>query len=250
MINLFPRSKNRTRFRDFVSPDPPKPEQKEKEQNARKLQKKAKSVKDRLTESWIFRRVVDKAYRVCDPKNTNHISVDQLYSGLLLVHLNLAKYCGAAACMPPSRLAVEELFFACDVDGSGGIDRDEFNIIIKVSCAQIFSRVLINYATLIFVIPFIAKFFVDQYLDPEWSYVEMICIQFTSATLFMLIVPWVWKVIDWSARKEAGRQANRQKSQRNLMLQSDTEDEDSDDDDDFHDAKSTNGALNGHSKVD
>ena len=59
----------------------------------------AKKVSNRLTQSHAFHRLVDWAYNVCDKKKTNHISSEQLYSGLLLVHLNLARFCGSAACM-------------------------------------------------------------------------------------------------------------------------------------------------------
>jgi uncharacterized membrane protein YcjF (UPF0283 family) len=112
---------------------------------------------------------------------------------------------------------VAELFEASDVDGSGGIDREEFNIIVKVSCAQIFGRVMINYATLIFIIPFVAKLVVDRYLDPENVYLETICIQFTGIFLFVVIVPFLWRMIDKGAHKEAGRQASRQKSEREMQ---------------------------------
>ena len=102
------------------------------------------------------------------------------------------------------------------MDDSGGIDREEFDIIVKVSCAQIFGRVLVNYATLIFVIPFFAKLIVDRYLPNANSYVEMICIQFTGVILFVVFVPLLWKILDQFAHSEAGRQASKQKSERLL----------------------------------
>jgi hypothetical protein len=114
---------------------------------------------------------------------------------------------------------VQDLFDACDVDESGGIDRDEFNIIVKVSCAQIFGRVLINYATLIFFIPLLAKFIVDKYLDPENTYLDTVCIQFTGIVLFVVVVPVVWKLIDKIAQMEAGRQATQHKSERNIIIE-------------------------------
>lgn len=113
---------------------------------------------------------------------------------------------------------VQDLFEASDVDESGGIDREEFNIIVKVSCAQIFTRVLINYATLILVIPFVAKLIVDRYLDPENPYLDMICIQFTGVILFVVVVPVLWKMVDKGAHLEAGRQAQRQRSERELNV--------------------------------
>ena len=121
------------------------------------------------------------------------------------------------SCQPPSRSVVQDLFEASDVDESGGIDREEFNIIVKVSCAQIFGRVLINYATLILVIPFVSKLIVERYLDPENLYLEMICIQFTGMFLFVVIVPILWKAVDKGAYQEAGRQAERQRSVRNVV---------------------------------
>lgn len=184
--------------------------------HAERIREQAKKVSNRLTQSKAFQRLVDWAYRVCDTKKTNHITSEQLYSGLLLVHLNLARFCGSAACMPPSRSVVQDLFEASDVDESGGIDREEFEIIVKVSCAQIFGRMMINYATLLLVIPFVSKLIVEKYLDPENSYLEMICIQFTGMLLFVVVVPMLWKIIDRGAYREAGRQASRQRSARNL----------------------------------
>lgn len=189
--------------------------------HAERIRERAKQVSNRLTQSKAFQRLVDWAFRVCDTKKTNHITSEQLYSGLLLVHLNLARFCGSAACMPPSRTVVQELFDASDVDESGGIDREEFDIILKVSCAQIFGRMMINYATLILVIPFVSKLIVERYLDPESPYLEMICIQFTGMVLFVVIVPMLWKIVDRGAYKEAGRQASRQRSVRNLQLDHD-----------------------------
>jgi hypothetical protein len=60
---------------------------------------RAAKVSNWFTKSRAFTRLVDWAYGVCDKGKTNHISSEQLYSGLLLVHLNLAKYFGSAACM-------------------------------------------------------------------------------------------------------------------------------------------------------
>ena len=120
---------------------------------------------------------------------------------------------------PPSRRVVQELFEASDVDESGGIDREEFDIIVKVSCAQIFGRMMINYATLLLVIPFVSKLIVERYLDPENPYLEMVGIQFTGMILFVVVVPMLWKIVDRGAYMEAGRQASRQRSARNLHVE-------------------------------
>ncbi len=51
-----------------------------------------------LTRSKPFLSLVDKAYAVCDNDMKGEVSRNEMYAGLLLVHLNLAKYAGAAAC--------------------------------------------------------------------------------------------------------------------------------------------------------
>ena len=133
---------------------------------------------------------------------------------ITFLNLSLSRWFGEW--QPPSRSVVQDLFEASDVDESGGIDREEFEIIVKVSCAQIFGRMMINYATLLLVIPFVSKLIVEKYLDPDNSYLEMICIQFTGMLLFVVVVPMLWKIIDRGAYMEAGRQASRQRSARNL----------------------------------
>ena len=78
------------------------------------------------------------------------------------------------------------MFETSDFDDLGGIDHKKFNIIVRVSCTQIFSWVLINYAVMILVIPFLAKVVVDWYLDPQNANLEMICIQFISVFMFVM----------------------------------------------------------------
>lgn len=118
---------------------------------------------------------------------------------------------------PPSRKTVHDLFEASDVDESGGIDREEFNIIVNVTCAQIFSRVLINYATLILVIPFFAQIIVDRWGIANGTYLEKICEQFIGTLLFVCLIPVLWKIVDSGARQEAGRQAKIQRSNKSSL---------------------------------
>lgn len=163
----------------------------------------------------MFHALVDWAYGVCDDQKTNHINFSELYAGLLLVHVKLAKFAGAAACFPPSKEAVKELFKASDVDRSGGIDREEFNIILSVSCAQIMGRILVNYAMYIFMIPFLAKHLVDYFSNlTENSYLEMVCEQLAGTLLFLVIVPLLHGRIDKTSVFQAERKANEKRLQR------------------------------------
>jgi hypothetical protein len=113
---------------------------------------------------------------------------------------------------PPDRAVVNDLFEASDADNSGGIDRQEFNIILGVSCAQILTRILVNYATMIFVIPYLAQNIVDRWGIKEGSYMETVCEQFAGLILFLLVIPLLWNRIDREANQTAGRNVQRQRS--------------------------------------
>lgn len=74
-----------------------------------------------------------------------------------MVHIKLAKLAGASATFPPERETVNQLFDACDTNGSGGINREEFDIFLSTSSFQIFGRIFVNLVTYIFVIPYYSK---------------------------------------------------------------------------------------------
>ena len=83
-----------------------------------------------ITRSSSFKRLCAYVFSIVDAKNVGSINATELYAGVLLVHLNLAKYAGPAACFPASRSVVEKLFDASDDDKSGGIDAAEFEAIM------------------------------------------------------------------------------------------------------------------------
>ena len=83
-----------------------------------------------ITRSKPFKKLCAYVFKICDADNQGNINATELYAGVLLVHLNLAKYAGPAACFPATRDVVEKLFTASDADKSGGIDEDEFEAIM------------------------------------------------------------------------------------------------------------------------
>ena len=58
----------------------------------------AKTVGNNFTRSRFFQALVNWAYGVCDSSGMGHLNKDELYAGLLLVHVKLAKFAGPAAC--------------------------------------------------------------------------------------------------------------------------------------------------------
>lgn len=65
-----------------------------------------------LTRSKPFRKLATWAFSVCDSDKTGEVGKLELYCGLLLVHLNLAKYAGPAACYVSwQQYIIVELYF-------------------------------------------------------------------------------------------------------------------------------------------
>lgn len=106
------------------------------------------------TRTKAFRRLCQWAFKACDTNQTKSLTKDELYSGLLLVYINIAKYAGPAACYPPSRCVVDALFDACDLNKSGDICEEEFVSILIVLTSQMTWRIVTYYIFLIMMLPF------------------------------------------------------------------------------------------------
>jgi hypothetical protein len=51
-----------------------------------------------VTRTAAFRRLTKWAFSKVDANSTGSVNKDELYAGVLLVHLRLARYTGSAAC--------------------------------------------------------------------------------------------------------------------------------------------------------
>ncbi len=109
------------------------------------------------TRTHAMRRLSDWAFEVCDVEGTGRIDKRAFYTGMLLVHLNLAKYAGVAACSPMNRTQVDELFELADQDRTGLLNKQEFTDAIIVSTARITSRILIYWVIILFAIPVLVR---------------------------------------------------------------------------------------------
>jgi hypothetical protein len=148
-----------------------------------------------------------------------------MYAGILLVHVNLAKYAGAAACYPPTRAVVHDLFQGADADNSGTIDEKEFLEIVKVCSVDIASRIMVYYSLLILLVPYLADvivfvvFQLDDWMGWELKDLEQNPIlqmlhnvvswkdmmdSTVSMALFFLVIPMIFDTID-SRSKERVR---------------------------------------------
>ena len=67
----------------------------EKKSTVTTLLKKRSSI---LTESTYFTKIVNSAFETVDVDKSGDVTLNELYSGLLLIHLQMASYVGAPAC--------------------------------------------------------------------------------------------------------------------------------------------------------
>ena len=180
-----------------------------------------------LTNTAAFRRLARWAFGVCDNDKTGRINQDEMYAGILLVHVNLAKYAGAAACYPPTRAVVDELFVGADKDHSGTIDEEEFLEIVKICSVDIASRIIVYYSILILLVPYIADAIVWILFQFGWdvksffpqdgllfklffSYVSWkeMTDRVVSTVLFFAVIPMLFDAIDRRSKKEAHKDKN------------------------------------------
>ena len=186
------------------------------------------------TRTKAFRKLTTWAFGVCDRNQSGEINKTELYAGLVLVHLNLAKYVGPAACFPPSRDTVDKLFDASNDDNSGGIDENEFTQIMIVLCSEITGRITTYYTILILAVPYLVTatiHFLDivgvdetaRALDKNvWEAYASSILQksmdmiptstweslphtLTSTALFYLVIPMTWDFIDTKLHRYAER---------------------------------------------
>lgn len=142
----------------------------------------------------------------------------------MLVHIQFAKYAGAAACYPPSRMVVDVIFNAHDKNQDGTVDEEEFTQILVVCCAQITSRILVYYGIIILLVPYAVdtvnqRFFgillsTDENITPNRSHSSMLEWQslfpwnklaetVVSLAFFFLLVPTLFNCIDNWSRQSA-----------------------------------------------
>mmetsp|Transcript_38401 Transcript_38401/g.59320 ORF Transcript_38401/g.59320 Transcript_38401/m.59320 type:complete len:333 (-) Transcript_38401:337-1335(-) len=111
-----------------------------------------------LAKTKFFTTMVNKAFDDIDGDGSNDIDEKELYSGLLLIHLQMGAYAGPAACKPISREKCHAVFTKMDVDGSGRLDKEEFSQVMMVLFGNVMMRVLFQYAATLMVVPLLAQY--------------------------------------------------------------------------------------------
>jgi hypothetical protein len=99
-----------------------------------------------------------------------------------------------------------------DVDDSGGIDRDEFNLIASTTCAQIMGRLGIAYLARFLIFPVLSQWLVMNFLPfstlmPRVA--QTVCEQIVSSFLFLVLIPIWFGWVDQQSCVSAERKASK-----------------------------------------
>ena len=121
---------------------------------------KKKKTGNMWTRSKNFKKLTDWAFKTIDADGSGQVDKKELYTGLLMIHLKLATYAGPAACRPATREYCEKIFDQMDVDKSGELDREEFTEVMQIVCAQVFTRVTIQWTMTLMIVPMSKLLFV------------------------------------------------------------------------------------------
>eukprot|EP00555_Chaetoceros_dichaeta_P006196 CAMPEP_0198252544 /NCGR_PEP_ID=MMETSP1447-20131203/3038_1 /TAXON_ID=420782 /ORGANISM="Chaetoceros dichaeta, Strain CCMP1751" /LENGTH=287 /DNA_ID=CAMNT_0043937841 /DNA_START=100 /DNA_END=963 /DNA_ORIENTATION=+ len=112
-----------------------------------------------LTKTKYFNDLVKRSFDNMDPKKTGFVDKKDLYSGLLLIHLNLAKFAGIAACKPANCEYVYSVFDDLDGDCLGALDRCQYQNAMAILSSQILQRAAIQWSIMIlFVVPVMLQY--------------------------------------------------------------------------------------------
>jgi len=123
-----------------------------------------------LTKTKYFNDLVQWSFDNMDPKKTGYVDKKDLYSGLLLIHLNLGKFAGIAACKPANSEYVYSVFDDLDVDCLGTLDRCQYQNAMDILSSQILRRVALQWSIMILIVGAVML----QYLSMGLTYIMTI----------------------------------------------------------------------------
>ena len=191
---------------------------------------KAFDKRARKTRIVLLKKLAAWAFEVSDLDNDGKIDRAAFYSGTLLVHLHLAKYVGVAACQPPNREQINELFTLADVSKTNYLNKEEFTNAVVVATAPMTSRIA-TYWSLLAILPVIVartmaaihKLLPKQ---PQCKYpslfqqglgvIEFIIQLVLSRAFFSILVPNIFNRIDRQMRTYAYKRSTNQKRRNEL----------------------------------
>ena len=118
-----------------------------------------------IVRSERFQKLVQYVFDSADLNGTGKICREELYCGLIMIHLKLAAYVGPAACRVAAREYVYEIFDVLDRDKNGYLEREEFGVVMALFGSQILTRVLLQLGMTLLIVPIVAQYVLDIWMD-------------------------------------------------------------------------------------
>lgn len=165
-----------------------------------------------------FRGLTKWAFETCDVNGNGDVGREELYAGILLVHLQLAKYVGVAACQPLNYTQVDELFELANQEGA--IKLQDFEDIVVMSFGRISSRIMVYYTMLLLLAPFLTARVVDilryvrqiigraihyrlpaRFSNHMWIVGEWLVEHCVSVLVLAVAMPWLYSKIDFYSNR-------------------------------------------------
>ena len=139
-------------------------------------EKKEEDKKKSSSSSWfsgtkMFTNMCNDVFDAIDEDHSNAINESELYTGLLLLHLQLGMYAGPAACKPLSKQNAYHLFHKLDTNQDGTLDRIEFQKVIAVLMGNVITRIALQFVCTLVIVPFVATTFLFK-LDDALRFME------------------------------------------------------------------------------
>lgn len=164
--------------------------------NGSTLQKLKQSSSSFITRMKCFEKLAHWAFTVCDKNQSGRIKKEEFYAGILLVHIEMAKYVGVAACYPPRLEIAEALFDAFDTNQSGDLNQQEFTNILQICAADISSRIAVYFALVVFLVPRLADVVIRSFLQLH----EFLELNVTKRQV--TIFRWIKSMLSWNQLAE------------------------------------------------
>ena len=116
-----------------------------------------------LTRTKAFQKLCAHAFAMVDTDQSGDVDEQELYAGLLLIHLQLGMYLGPSACRPLSRSRCHQVFARLDTARQGTLGMDEFAHVMGILCSNVLTRVLVQWSMTIVLVPLLAQFLLDKF---------------------------------------------------------------------------------------
>jgi Ca2+-binding EF-hand superfamily protein len=149
-----------------------------------------------LMNTYTFDAVVHLAFGASDGNRSGLVNQEEMFAGMLFLHLTLAKHVGPAALNPPSRKVLNAMFEEADADNSGRLGKQQFREIMSVLIWIILIRTMVFYLVAIVTVPLLVVLVVYLFEVPTNSYYVRLISVAISLLVSFFIMPRLFNFID------------------------------------------------------